>query len=133
MLDDHDTHHSRDRPQFCSTKHPARLQTFGLNFVSSTSSIRGHRSSSVRPLCLLDVDAVAWSGGEGSIGGRPAPLAQYVNDPAYVASSLLASNRRRHSAAPMAGRKRRAPRDGRPAIALSQRFPCHSLPSARGT
>ncbi len=73
-------------------KHPERVQSFPLNFGAAHVFYPVATAEQCQAVLLLDLDPVALVRGRSTEGRSPesaAPLAQYVNDRPYVASSFL--------------------------------------------
>ncbi|MEA2592990.1 MAG: hypothetical protein QOD62_2821 [Actinomycetota bacterium] len=117
------THHPATDLSFLLHKHPARLQTFGLNFGQVHVFYPEATDERCTAALLLDVDAVGLVRGKKGSSGEGRTLAQYVNDRPYVASSLLSVAIADVFGSAMAGRSGERPETAAAAIALEATLP----------
>ena len=117
------THHPATDLSFLLHKHPARLQTFGLNFGQVHVFYPEATEERCTAALLLDVDAVGLVRGKKGSSGEGRTLAQYVNDRPYVASSLLSVAIADVFGSAMAGRSGERPETAAAAIALEATLP----------
>jgi 3' terminal RNA ribose 2'-O-methyltransferase Hen1 len=117
------THHPATDLSFLLHKHPARLQTFGLNFGQVHVFYPEATDERCTVALLLDVDAVGLVRGKKGSSGEGRTLAQYVNDRPYVASSLLSVAIADVFGSAMAGRSGERPETAAAAIALEATLP----------
>jgi 3' terminal RNA ribose 2'-O-methyltransferase Hen1 len=117
------THHPATDLSFLLHKHPARLQTFGLNFGQVHVFYPEATDERCTAALLLDVDAVGLVRGKKGSSGEGRTLAQYVNDRPYAASSLLSVAIAEVFGSAMAGRSGERPETAAAAIALEATLP----------
>ncbi len=117
------THRPATDLSFLLHKHPARLQTFGLNFGQVHVFYPEATDERCTVALLLDVDAVGLVRGKKGSSGEGRTLAQYVNDRPYVASSLLSVAIADVFGSAMAGRSGERPETAAAVIALEATLP----------
>ena len=119
------THRPASELGYVLHKNPARVQSFDLSFGRAVVFYPEVSSEACTAALLLDVDSV------GLVRGRSredtGPLAQYVNDRSYVASSFLSVAIGQVFGSAMAGRSKERPELAETAIPLQARIavlPC---------
>src|SRR5688500_15892696 len=83
------THRPATDLGFLLHKNPARVQSFTQSFGEAHVFYPEASENACTAALLLDIDPVALVRGRHGAGSESGPLAQYVNDRPYVASSLL--------------------------------------------
>ena len=112
---------------FLLHKNPARLQSFKQSFGEAHVFYPEASDDACTAALLLDVDPVALVRGRQSAAGESGPLAQYVNDRPYVASSFLSVAISDVFGTAMAGRSKERPELVNTSIPLTARIavvPC---------
>lgn len=121
------THRPATDLGFLLHKNPARLQSFKESFGEAHVFYPEATDQACSAALLLDVDPVALVRGRHGAAGESGPLAQYVNDRPYVASSFLSVAISDVFGTAMAGRSKERPQLADTPIPLSARIavvPC---------
>lgn len=116
------THRPATDLGFLLHKNPARLQSFKESFGEAHVFYPEATDQACSAALLLDVDPVALVRGRHGAAGESGPLAQYVNDRPYVASSFLSVAISDVFGTAMAGRSKERPQLADTPIPLSARI-----------
>jgi 3' terminal RNA ribose 2'-O-methyltransferase Hen1 len=104
-------------------KNPDRCQTFELAFGRAHVFYPVAREDRCTAILLLDIDPIGLIRGRRGAGGPSGPLAQYVNDRPYVASSFLSVALARVYSSAMKGQSKGRPDLAKAAIPLEASVP----------
>ena len=121
------THRPATDLGFLLHKNPGRLQSFRQSFGDAHVFYPEATEEACTAALLLDVDPVGLVRGKRGVSGDSGPLAQYVNDRPYVASSLLSVAISDVFGTAMAGRSKERPELAHTPLPLTARLavvPC---------
>jgi 3' terminal RNA ribose 2'-O-methyltransferase Hen1 len=114
------THQPATDLGYLLAKHPEKLQRFDLAFGQAQVFYPEADANRCTAVLMLDIDPVGLVRGRGDADG---PLAQYVNDRPYVASSFLAVAIARVFGSALSGTSRERPQLAAQAIPLQAEIP----------
>ena len=109
-------------------KHPARIQSFALNFGQAHVFYPEARAERCTVALLLDIDSVGLTRRPHRRSGETFALAPYLSDRPYVASSFLSVAIAQVFSSALSGRSKERPQLAETAIPLDAKLsilPCH--------